>query len=63
MSGNVRCAAVVSWLTSCPVADTRRGETILGFYLRAGMWIDGIQILTSLGRRSEIFGNSLGGSG
>lgn len=43
--------------------DTRRGETILGFYLRAGVWIDGIQILTSLGRRSEVFGNSLGGSG
>lgn len=43
--------------------DTRRGETLMGFYLRAGLWIDGLQILTSLGRRSEIFGNPIGGSG
>ncbi|KAF2716858.1 hypothetical protein K431DRAFT_298285 [Polychaeton citri CBS 116435] len=43
--------------------DTRRGETVIGFYLRAGFWIDGIQILTSTGRRSEIFGNATGGSG
>ena len=43
--------------------DTRRGESIIGFYLRAGLWIDGIQILTSGGRKSEIFGSSSGGSG
>jgi hypothetical protein len=43
--------------------DTRMGETILGFYLRAGAWIDGIQILTSAGRKSEIYGNANGGSG
>ncbi|KIV96895.1 hypothetical protein PV10_00709 [Exophiala mesophila] len=43
--------------------DTRRGETILGFYLRAGAWIDGIEILTSSGRRSGVFGNAMGGSG
>jgi hypothetical protein len=43
--------------------DTRRGEILMGFYLRAGLWIDGLQILTSLGRRSEIFGNPNGGSG
>lgn len=43
--------------------DTRRGEIIIGFYLRAGLWIDGVQILTNLGRRSEIFGNPNGGSG
>ncbi|KAI9818001.1 MAG: hypothetical protein M1826_001434 [Phylliscum demangeonii] len=43
--------------------DTRRGETIMGFHLRAGFWIDGIEILTSLGRRSGIFGNARGGSG
>ncbi|KAI9728419.1 MAG: hypothetical protein M1828_003819 [Chrysothrix sp. TS-e1954] len=43
--------------------DTRRGEIILGFYLRAGLWIDGIQILTSLGRKSEVYGNPNGGSG
>lgn len=43
--------------------DTRRGETIMGFYLRAGLWIDGLQILTTLGRKSEIFGNPTGGSG
>ena len=44
-------------------SDTRRGEILLGFYLRAGLWIDGIEILTSLGRRSGVFGNVNGGSG
>ena len=43
--------------------DTRRGEILLGFYLRAGIWIDGIEILTSLGRRSGVYGNANGGSG
>ncbi|KAF2773804.1 hypothetical protein EJ03DRAFT_284999 [Teratosphaeria nubilosa] len=43
--------------------DTRKGEMILGFYLRAGLWIDGLQILTTTGRRSEVFGNANGGSG
>ena len=43
--------------------DTRRGEILLGFYLRAGVWIDGVEILTSLGRRSGVFGNPRGGSG
>ncbi|EME77668.1 uncharacterized protein MYCFIDRAFT_209149 [Pseudocercospora fijiensis CIRAD86] len=31
--------------------DTRRGEMLLGFYVRAGFWIDGIQIMTNTGRR------------
>ncbi|KXL42945.1 hypothetical protein M433DRAFT_59013 [Acidomyces richmondensis BFW] len=43
--------------------DTRKGEVLLGFYLRAGFWIDGIQILTNTGRKSEVFGNANGGSG
>ena len=43
--------------------DTKKAEIIIGFYVRAGFWIDGIQILTSTGRRSEIFGNATGGSG
>lgn len=43
--------------------DTRKGELLLGFALRAGLWIDGIQILTNLGRKSEWFGNAHGGSG
>jgi hypothetical protein len=43
--------------------DTKRAETVIGFYLRAGLWIDGIQVLTSTGRRSEVFGNATGGSG
>lgn len=34
----------------------------MGFYLRAGAWIDGLEILTSLGRRSGFFGNTTGGS-
>jgi hypothetical protein len=50
----------VEWLM---ITDTRRGETILGFYVRAGLWIDGIDILTSTGRRSGVFGNPTGGSG
>ena len=44
------------------VLDTRRGEVVVGFHVRAGLWIDGIQILTSLGRRSEFYGNMTGGS-
>ena len=43
--------------------DIRNAETVIGFYVRAGAWIDGVQILTSTGRRSEIFGNANGGSG
>lgn len=43
--------------------DTRRGELLMGFTLRAGLWIDGLQILTSLGRKSEWYGNPTGGSG
>lgn len=43
--------------------NTRKGEIVIGFNLRAGLWIDGIQVLTSLGRRSEMFGNVNGGSG
>jgi hypothetical protein len=45
------------------VLDTRRGEILLGFYVRAGHWIDAIEILTSLGRKSGLFGNASGGSG
>ncbi|KAI4127412.1 MAG: hypothetical protein LQ347_004611 [Umbilicaria vellea] len=52
---------VDSTLTS--TSDTRRGEILLGFYVRAGLWVDGIEILTSLGRRSGLFGNNVGGSG
>lgn len=35
----------------------------MGFYVRSGKWIDGIQLLTSQGRKSEIYGNATGGSG
>ncbi|KAJ2904641.1 hypothetical protein MKZ38_007477 [Zalerion maritima] len=42
--------------------DVRRGEYITGFHVRSGQWIDGIQILTSMGRRSPLFGNVHGGS-
>ncbi|GJC77773.1 putative zinc metalloproteinase YIL108W [Colletotrichum liriopes] len=40
----------------------RRGEYISGFYVRSGFWIDAIQVLTSLGRRSPVYGNAHGGS-
>ncbi|GME22076.1 Mannose-binding lectin [Neofusicoccum parvum] len=43
--------------------DTQKGEILMGFYLRAGLWIDGIQILTNRNRKSEIYGNPTGGSG
>jgi hypothetical protein len=44
--------------------DTRRGETLAGFYLRAGTWVDGLQIITTMtGRKSPIYGNANGGSG
>jgi hypothetical protein len=46
--------------------DTRRGETLMGFYIRAGRWIDGLQIISSdpTGiKRSPIFGNPTGGTG
>ncbi|TPX09563.1 uncharacterized protein E0L32_009164, partial [Thyridium curvatum] len=42
--------------------DIRRGEYISGFYIRSGFWIDGIQVLTSLGRKSPVYGNAHGGS-
>ncbi|KAK4099904.1 hypothetical protein N658DRAFT_428908 [Parathielavia hyrcaniae] len=41
--------------------DIRRGEYITGFFVRCGFWIDAIQVLTSLGRRSPLFGNASGG--
>ncbi|KAK7992220.1 hypothetical protein PG996_012767 [Apiospora saccharicola] len=41
--------------------DTFRGEYITGFFVRSGFWIDGIQVLTSLGRKSPIYGNPHGG--
>ena len=43
--------------------ETRKGETLLGFYVRAGLWIDGLELVTSSGRRSGVFGNPCGGSG
>ncbi|KAF1956699.1 hypothetical protein CC80DRAFT_504521 [Byssothecium circinans] len=43
--------------------DVRRGEQLMGFALRSGLWIDGIQILTSFGRKSEWYGNKDGGGG
>ena len=43
--------------------DTRKGEILSGFFVRAGVWVDGIEILTTLGRRSGFFGNAAGGSG
>ncbi|KAI1030513.1 hypothetical protein LB503_012187 [Fusarium chuoi] len=41
--------------------DVRRGEYISGFVVRSGFWIDGLQILTSLGRKSPVYGNAHGG--
>lgn len=41
--------------------DIRKGEYISGFVIRSGFWVDGIQVLTSLGNRSPFFGNKHGG--
>ncbi|RPA98889.1 hypothetical protein L873DRAFT_1686008, partial [Choiromyces venosus 120613-1] len=37
--------------------DTRKGESLLGFCVRSGAQVEGIEILTSFGRRSPMFGN------
>lgn len=42
--------------------NTRNGETLFGFVVRAGMWIDGLSIMTTAGRSSPMFGNANGGS-
>jgi len=36
---------------------------VTGFYVRSGFWIDGLAVMTSLGRMSAVFGTSNGGSG
>lgn len=43
--------------------DARRGESISGFNIRSGFWIDAIQVLTNMGRKSEMWGNAGAGSG
>ncbi|KAG6040208.1 hypothetical protein E4U41_001273 [Claviceps citrina] len=42
--------------------DVRRGEYLSGLLVRAGSRVEAIQILTSLGRKSPVFGNAHGGS-
>ncbi|KAI4861480.1 putative peptidase family-domain-containing protein [Hypoxylon rubiginosum] len=42
--------------------DIRRGEYITGFFVRSGQWVDAIQVLTSMGRKSPMYGNVHGGS-
>lgn len=41
--------------------ELEEGEKIAGFNVRAGQWIDAIQILTSKGRKSGMYGNTSGG--
>ncbi|AAS51682.2 ADL238Wp [Eremothecium gossypii ATCC 10895] len=36
-------------------------ESLLGFNVRSGCWIDAVQIITSQGRTSPLFGNTSGG--
>jgi hypothetical protein len=38
--------------------DVRRGESITGFFVRSSSCINAIQILTSMGRKSPLFGNA-----
>ncbi|KAM3521394.1 hypothetical protein MY4038_009054 [Beauveria bassiana] len=42
--------------------DLRRGEYLSGFTIKGGSAINGLQVLTSLGRKSRVFGNPYGGS-
>jgi Putative peptidase family len=42
--------------------NTRIGEQLHGFVLRAGLWIDGLQIVTTHSRTSPFYGNPRGGS-
>ncbi|KAG6017772.1 hypothetical protein E4U54_003377 [Claviceps lovelessii] len=42
--------------------DVRRGEYLSGLLVRVGSCVEGIQILTSLGRKSPVFGKAHGGS-
>ncbi|CCE62477.1 hypothetical protein TPHA_0C03240 [Tetrapisispora phaffii CBS 4417] len=42
--------------------NLENGEIIKEFNVRCGAWIDGIQIVTSRGRSSPMFGNANGGS-
>ncbi|KAJ6788246.1 hypothetical protein PWT90_08884 [Aphanocladium album] len=42
--------------------DLRRGEYLSGFTVKGGSTIYGIQVLTSLGRKSRVFGNPYAGS-
>ncbi|KAJ8128872.1 hypothetical protein O1611_g4761 [Lasiodiplodia mahajangana] len=44
------------------IMDIRNAEVIVGFAVRAGSWIDAIQIITSTSRKSTLFGNPGGGS-
>ncbi|KAI0969142.1 metallopeptidase [Xylaria arbuscula] len=44
------------------IMDIRNAEVIVGFAVRAGSWIDAIQIITSTSRRSSLYGNMSGGS-
>jgi hypothetical protein len=57
------CHCSKAIFTVLTASDTRRGEYITGFYVRSGLWIDGIAIMTSLGRKSPVYGNANGGSG
>lgn len=42
-------------------ATLEPGEIIIGFNLRCGAWVDAIQIITSHGRMTDMFGNKDGG--
>ncbi|OJD15078.1 hypothetical protein AJ78_04649 [Emergomyces pasteurianus Ep9510] len=42
------------------VFDTRRGEILMGFYVKLGQQIDGIGIITNLSRKSGVFGDGNG---
>lgn len=47
---------------SCDV-DTRKGELLTGFYVRAAQKVEGIGIITTMGKINDVFGNATAGIG
>ncbi|WEW55182.1 hypothetical protein PRK78_000611 [Emydomyces testavorans] len=45
------------------VLDTRKGELLTGFYVRAAQKVEGIGIITNMGKINGVFGNATAGTG
>ncbi|KAI2007239.1 hypothetical protein LOZ49_004693 [Ophidiomyces ophidiicola] len=45
------------------VLDTRKGELLTGFYIRAAQSVDGLGVITNMGKINGVFGNPSAGTG